>query len=248
MTNFKNYINLKDKELDKPIYRIISIERLEQLFSSKQNVLVSPKKWDDPFENFILKSKIRMDDGEVGEIGFRDTYYGQCWTTHKASDAMWRIYSEKSQGVRIRTTIRKLAESLSNTQGEWKNSSCFIGKVEYLRKQKLLEFANNVLIGMPQSKDFARTLLVKRPAFQHEREVRLIYSDINKKNTKDIFSYTINPHELIEQIMIDPRLTVDEAKKIKSKIRLKTNYTGKIKRSLLYAPPEDMVFRFGFAS
>lgn len=246
MTKFRNYINLEDKELDTPIYRIISLKRLEELFISKQNVLVSPNKWDDPFENFILKSKIKMDDGVIGEIGFRDSYYGQCWTTHKASDAMWRIYSEKAQGVRIRTTIRKLAKSLSDTQNELKNSSCFIGKVEYLGKQKLLEFANTVLTGMPRPIDFARTLLVKRPAFQHEREVRLIYSDIHKNNKKDIFSYSIDPHELIEQIMIDPRLTIDEAKNVKRNIRLKTAYIGTIKRSLLYAPPEDMVFKFGF--
>lgn len=46
-------------------------------------------------------------------FGFRSDFYGQCWTLKSTSDAMWRIYSPKKDAVRVRTTIRKLAESLS---------------------------------------------------------------------------------------------------------------------------------------
>lgn len=242
---FHNYLNLSDSELDKPVYRIISIDRLEQLFNTKTNVLVSPEKWDDPFENFILKSKIKLDDGEIGNIGFCNDYYAQCWTTHKASDAMWRIYSQDSKGVRIRTTVRKLAESLSIDLKESKNTQCFIGKVKYLRNKKLLEFANTILTGLPKSTQFAQTLLVKRPAFIHEKEIRLIYFDKDNTVKSDVFGYKFDPHTLIEQIMIDPRMTKDEALSTKVKIRKATSYKGIIKRSLLYAPPENMVFNLG---
>ena len=242
---FHNYLNLSESELDKPVYRIISIDRLEQLFNTKTNVLVSPEKWDDPFENFILKSKIKLDNGEVGNIGFCNDYYAQCWTTHKASDAMWRIYSQDSKGVRIRTTVRKLAESLSVGLKEWKNTQCFIGKVKYLPNKKLLEFANTILTGLPKPTQFAQTLLVKRPAFIHEKEIRLIYFDKDSTVKSDIFSYKIDPHSLIDQIMIDPRMTKDEALSTKAKIQKETSYKGTIKRSLLYAPPENMVFNFG---
>ena len=46
-----NYINLTEKELDKPIFRVLSVNRLFQLFEDKVNVLVNPKLWEDPFEN-----------------------------------------------------------------------------------------------------------------------------------------------------------------------------------------------------
>ena len=37
--------------------------------------------------------------------------------------------------------------------------------------------------------------------------------------------------------MIDPRMAEKEANLLKEKIKLKTGFTGKIKRSLLYALP-----------
>lgn len=242
---FVNYLNLNESELDQKVYRVIPISYLEEMFKTKSNILVNPKKWDDPFENFILKSKVIFDTGEIGNIGFCHDYYAQCWTLHKASDAMWRIYSPKKDGIRIRTTIRKLAESLSENLNEWKNSQCFIGKVKYLPNKRLLQFGNSILTGMPKPQMFAKTLLVKRPAFKHEKEIRLIYFDKDKSVNSDLYSYQINPHELIEQIMIDPRLTKLEADKIKDRILKSTNFTGAIKRSLLYALPENMIFRFG---
>lgn len=168
---FKNYLNLSDIDLDTPIYRIISFERLFELFEINKNGLVKPEEWDDPFENFILKAKFKFDDGSLVNIEFWNQYYAQCWTQHKASDAMWRIYSQTTKGVRIKTTIRKLASSLAITNNEWCNSRCFIGKVEYLSNARLMKFASSALKGLPTSQKFANTLLVKRPAFKHEKKL-----------------------------------------------------------------------------
>lgn len=245
MEHFKNYLNFKDDELDQYVYRIIPEFRLIELFKNKENILVSPKLWDDPFENFIMKSKIRFSSGEIGEIAFCDDYFAQCWSFHKASDAMWRIYSPEKVGIRIRTTVRKLAESLSNNLGVWKNTQCFIGKVRYLPNKKMINFANTVLTGLPNQNNFAHTLLVKRPAFKHENEIRLIYSKRENTKSSDIFSYALDPHSVIDQMMLDPRLTAEEAQEMKKNIKTATSFTGSIKRSLLYAPPEDMVFNFG---
>ena len=76
------------------------MKRLLELFQTRHNVLVAPEKWDDPFENFILKSD------RVSRRG----WYGQCWTWQRASDAMWRIYSGDKNGVRMRSTPAKLLE------------------------------------------------------------------------------------------------------------------------------------------
>lgn len=245
MADFKNFLNLGPHEVDQYIYRIISLKRLYQLFETKKNVLVSPELWDDPFENFIMKSKVRFNDGTIADIDFCNDYYGQCWTLLDASDAMWRIYSNDKKSVRIRTTIRNLAESLHQNLGDLKNVQCYIGKVEYLPNRQLMRFADTIFSGIPQSTSFAKTLLVKRPAFRHEKEVRLIYMDKDKSLQDKLFRYPIDPHSLIDQIMIDPRLTQAEADNLKSQIKSKTNFPGPIKRSLLYAPPKDMIFNIG---
>lgn len=58
-------------------------------------------------------------------------------------------------------------------------------------------------------------------------------------------AYKIDPHDLIDQIMIDPRVSVSEYNKVKVKIKLETGFKGEIRRSLIYAPPKEMVFNFG---
>jgi len=48
-----NFINFKESDLDKYIYRIVPLSRLYELFDKTENVLVKPGMWEDPFENFI---------------------------------------------------------------------------------------------------------------------------------------------------------------------------------------------------
>jgi hypothetical protein len=154
---------------------------------------------------------------------------------------MWRIYSPESEAVRIRSTVRKLAESLWRCRGEWARREVFIGKVQYLTAKKLETFAKGFLRsedGRLSMRLFATSLLVKRPAFKHEREVRLIFAPQDENAaSSDLYCYPVNPNEFIDQIMIDPRKAKHEANSLKREIKSKTEFAGQIKRSLLYAPP-----------
>lgn len=243
-----NYLDISTAERDRFIYRIISVERLLQLFETQNNVLVKPKKWEDPFENFILQSQVQIQTGEIATFRFRDQFYGQCWTLHSASDAMWRIYSPSKDAVRIRSTIRGLADSISRTLGDWARVQAFIGKVRYLPSKQLVAYANSAFVGVgtPSPQLFAQTLLVKRPAFKHEREVRILFFQRDENlATHDLFVYSIDPHKFVDQIMIDPRMSEKDADALKAQIKVKTGYRGPIKRSLLYAAPPAMVLPFG---
>jgi len=240
-----NFINFKDSDLDKTIYRIISIERLIQLYKNNENTLVKPDAWDDPYENLILKSKVKQLSGEIISYGFHTHFYGQCWTLHQASDAMWRIYSNDKKGVRIRTTVRKLANSLSGSDVKLPDAKCFIGKVRYLPNKKLIAFSNSVYSvyedGSLAVANLFDSLLVKRTAFSHEKEVRLLYGDLTSDTSSMLFTYRFDPHETIDQFMLDPRLTYSEYIECKSHIKSETGAKCEIKRSLLYAAPEKVV-------
>jgi hypothetical protein len=239
----RNYLNLTPADLDTEIYRIVSFKRFKELFETRRNTLVTPAQWDDPFENFILKCPVRLATGELAHIDFHDRYFGQCWTLNRASDAMWRIYSPNKDGIRMRTTIRRLAESLSSQTGEWSAVSTFIGRVQYLSRRRLEALAKDAFARLdPQH--FARTLLVKRPAFEHEREIRLIYHKPDASpNREKFFSYSIDPDSLITQVMCDPRQTDAEYRAIREAIH-RVGYRGSIKHSLLYAPPPRFELRF----
>ena len=235
-------MNISDKDLDKPLYRIISLERLLELFVTEKNTLVKPKYWEDVFENFILKSPVKLLSGDVAEYNYYDRMYGQCWSLHKASDAMWRIYSSDKKGLRIRTTIRKLASTLRESQTSLAEVKCRVGKVEYLSDKKLMEVANSTFddsgIGVDE---IFRSLLVKRRAFIHESEVRALYQELDDDSySSDLYQYQIDPHNFIDQIMIDPRRTYKEFCGIKEIIQKSTGYRGEIKRSLLYTLPKGI--------
>ncbi len=89
----------------------------------------------------------------------------------------------------------------------------------------------------------AKSLLIKRTAFQHEREVRLIYRNPSEETFEDgRFRYSIDPEKLITQIMVAPRRSVAEAEKIKVEIEERTAGRIQIKRSLLYKVPEGLLF------
>jgi hypothetical protein len=220
------------------------LQRFYELFGNRQNVLVRPSKWEDPFENFILNAPARLSDGTIVSFGFNNDFYGQCWTKLTSSDALWRIYSPDKTSVRARTTVRKLLTTLQAPLSQCAHEQAFIGKVLYLGDKKLVEFGNKVFRDGLDSRALAETLLVKRVAFRHEREVRLLYSE-NDKAQKDIFAYPVDPHALIDQVMLDPRLLRTEVDAKKDEIRKRTSFKGRILHSLLYAPPKDMIFPIG---
>lgn len=219
-------------DVDRYIYRIVSVARLFELFATGKNVLVAPHKWDDPYENLR-----RRFEPQIVHYGV----YGQCWTLHSASDAMWRIYSSFSgpdcfqSAVRIRSTVHTLFNSLQVVSSSTKGHSAFIGKIQYLPTATILDrVKQSVAAEGPRA--VAESLLVKRPAFRHEREVRLVV--VSQQSSNELYPYRFNSHLHISQIMTDPRLDRSQTRILKNEIANRTGFSGEIKRSLLYAPPE----------
>jgi len=237
------YLHLDSLKPDRYVYRITTLERVKALFSTHQNVLVAPIKWDDPFENFILASPVKLNSGKVVEYPFHEKIYGQCWTFHKASDAMWRIYAPSGNGVRIRSSVATLGRILEQAHPGHTDARCCVGRVRYLGSNKMRKLANTTFddSGIAADKLFG-SLLVKRPAFLHERELRLLYLEIDdSKEKSDTYNYTADPHEMISQIMLDPRMSYEDYEKVRSDIKNTTGFQGQILRSLLYAAPKREV-------
>jgi Protein of unknown function (DUF2971) len=233
-------VNLRKKDLTRPIYRIISLERLLEMFTTNKNTLVKPSLWPDTFENFILKSKVKLSSGQIVEYNYHDRMYGQCWTLHNSSDAMWQIYSPNKESLRIKTTIGNLLDSIYKTHPDIPEAKCCVGKVQYLTSKELMRVANSTFddSGIAVENIF-RSLLVKRKAFEHENEVRLLYEEWNDDFSNEIYSYQVGANRLISQIMVDPRRSHSEFKTLERIIRKATGFKGSIKRSLLYSLPKN---------
>ena len=230
-------IRLSSQKMNAPIYRVFGIDRLFQIFSSCQNTLVRPRLWDDPFENFILEQAIRASNNPEVHITVRDGYYGQCWSILRESDAMWRIYSPDKKGVKVKTTAEKLFNSLCISP-ETNEENCFIGKVDYMEDHELranLEDPDWLNLELVNTRSQANSLLFKRVEFEHEAEIRLLYgSGVRFEKTNDLFHYSIDPHELFDEIVFDPRLPEEEFEKYKYRLEEDAKFRNPISQSTLY--------------
>lgn len=115
----------------------------------------------------------------------------------------------------------------------------FIGSVRYLGEQDIFRFAERVLpTKIEEPAEQARTLLIKRRAFSHEREVRLIWVRTGDSGTNGLARCPISPKAVIDQLMLDPRLERKRAQRLQDDIHERTGFQrDRILRSLLYTLP-----------
>lgn len=196
--------------MDMMIYRIFSYERFEQLIKSKELVLVNPSKWDDPFENFFLKTEVDCGNNEIATLeSIACSWYGQCWTTNSDTDAMWRIYSAKKDGIRVKTSVRKLFSSVFNTNDSKAGLKYFIGAVEYKDKSDIISFMEATsfmqIASGGQNDNFAKLLCIKRNEFMHESEIRILVNDVDNQGEDGYYKISFDPHSTLDEICIDPR-------------------------------------------
>jgi hypothetical protein len=235
---YKDTLNIPDDKMDREIYRIMPIDRLLQIFEVKKLTLVKPKLWDDPFENMLLKGVGKTSNGELVDfLPLRDSVYGQCWTLHQETDAMWRIYSNDKQGAKVKTTIRKLLNALQTTEGRSAKVTCFIGEVQYAKTQKeLVSRLSQINLLNTDGSGIPESLIHKRNEFSHEKEVRLIYTG---GGTSDIHHFTIDPHYLFDEVVFDPRINDYLFDAYKTAL-VKNNYSKSIRKSVMYQPPKAL--------
>lgn len=237
---YENYINLKDAELDKPVYRIMPVNRLLQCLEEKRLVLVPPRKWDDPFENYLLSASVKLSStGESGGMNeMRDKVYGQCWTQHRETDAMWRIYSSDTNGAKVKTTPRRLLDALKNTDSRFGDVTCFIGKVQYKNQKDLVSSLMSIDLFNSNGSGVAKSLLYKRREFSHEREVRLIHTE----GKGAIHPIPIDPSAMFDEIVFDPRMDAHLYVAYEAAVKAK-NFSGRVAQSVLYKPPRELLIR-----
>jgi hypothetical protein len=214
---------------DQPIFRVYKKKWFLPILNNGNDTLINPSKWDDPFENFFLtrtlvEAQSTTDEPEYGCLkSLARDWYGQCWTTNSDTDAMWRMYSPCKDGIQVKTTIRKLFENLEQqVPQEKRHLQCFVGRVEYLTMDKIKEMMDGLKFAdVAREQSFADLLCIKREAFNHESEVRILFHDIDKpgRGLNGTFNYPLTANDIFQEIVVDPRLNVAEAKMVGEELR-----------------------------
>jgi hypothetical protein len=248
-----NLLDIRDP--DAAIYRIYPLWFFEEALRLRQLVLVSPDAWEDPYE--ILTSRImicyeRSAPGQQHALGpLLRPAYAQCWSSTQESDTLLRAYSRivkdprvgrntcpRDEGVRVRSTPRKLLEALLAWSPSPAAKSCFIGQVRYGNSDDIQQALTNVLNdhdtdALSDGQLRADLVLLKRSAFQHESEIRLIYIETRDVPVRSMVNVPIDPNHIFEEVTFDPRLAEFERCERETLAR-KLGYTGRFGQSALY--------------
>lgn len=150
--------------------------------------------WEDVWEAPLRRIPIDSDFEEGKDI--YDSYeynYGQCWSKNGDSDAMWRIYSPNKDGIMLQTTVKRLVDSINLDDS-------LIAPVIYFND---LQEGLSELDEKPYEAHLAGALL-KRKAFIHEEEVRLLLMP-SGNGDKMYYEVDVETNILIENIILDPR-------------------------------------------
>lgn len=233
------FLDLMDVDLDRHIYRIMPESFVISMFNNNENFLSKIGNWKDKFENFQLNLGGSI-QGQSFDYSYHDDFVGQCWTSEKSSEAMWGIYANDStkRYLRIRSTPRLLLKSLASAHPKMPQDTCFFGRVQYLKEADLqahAEAGGQLILNNPK---IASNLLLKRKAFKHENEVRLLYfGEAKDYDAQGLYRYVFDPHTVITQIMGDPNRDRTNWTSDKTALQSATGFKGKIKRSKIYDPP-----------
>lgn len=231
-------------------------------YNRKKAVLVQPELWVDPYELLPWRCQITQLKPKFKAVmshPYMIPVYAQCWSATGESETLLKAYScvildEKTsrnkfpdeEGVTVKSTPRKLLESLQAWAPSGQENCCFIGKVKYFNEVDARAKVGEAFGGQFPLKTFsprqmAELLLIKRNAFEHENEIRLIYIETQETSPPDRKEWTVAPNEIFDSVMFDPRLSGIELKEREESIRT-LGYEGAFVTSRLYSVPLLMVW------
>lgn len=188
----------------KYIYRYLPFERFLEVMHKKQLAFLSPKKWNDPFDNFLFKYEIQNKDNS-----FLNKLFVGCFTLNPHSQAYWKTYAPEGYSVRLQFETRKLFDLILKLKDR-----AWFGELNYKRESEIIEIFQNTeglktaLEENEVNDTFLKVFTLKRMPFEYEKEVRII---IESKSIKEgIRRVNIDLIDLIHGIYLDPRIKTNE--------------------------------------
>ena len=227
-----------EKWLNSPIYRIMPLERVLQIYENKELYFPNISRcWEDPYELFVYKQHYIYNGYNLDVNEVLQHHYGQCWSRRKDSDAMWRIYSPDMKSVRLKSTIGRVINALFLGKGN--DMVLNYGIVKYYNLRGIETWLKNNFTGSFSDEYVINSYFIKRTNFSHEEEVRFIISTPTTDGTNMFpalngIKITIQPDDVISQIALDPRLPKDRCDVLENLLLRYTGHNTKVVQSRLY--------------
>lgn len=194
---------------DMVLWRYMDVSKLLSLLEDRRLVFPRADILEDLYEGHWSDESLRQlkeleDEGGTAQSIAKQPFverarmFISCWHENQSeSAAMWRIFLKSNDGVAIQTTVASLREQLRRTQLHVE-----FGRVQYI------DYSKDLISHFRTFNPYFH----KRKDFEHEREVRAVIFNmpsgmhrIQVGLDEKIFSFDINPKELIHSIVIAPK-------------------------------------------
>lgn len=154
-------------------------------------------------------------------IEFRQCNFINSWyLSDYESAAMWTLYSKIGSGIAIRSTVERLRDAIP--------ADVYVGKVLYVD----YEVAN-----IDSLDDLRSQFFLKRNLFEHEKEIRVLYS-MDKHNLEKTGHYIegVDLGAMIEKIVLSPKTASWFQECVKAFLK-PLGFDGKVELSALETEP-----------
>lgn len=238
-------------------YKYLDLETVMMIFREDPNKhtfkqtmrFVEPPKWDDQFESRFYNAnykKVNKDPNNIPKL------YATCFTPKEESEPAWMAYNKEKDGlgkrcVQFLINQIKLREELVKNLKNSSNCTIVEGSVNYESKETIrtLHLSTDKDDKHREKYDkyfsdftlanYINLLLLKRIAYEHEREVRifLIYDEdkLRKKaKNKDKYDYKdiqLDWLTILERIRVSPDCTQTEIDLLQDEINNMIDKSGK---------------------
>lgn len=183
------------------VWKYLDLSKFVDLLLYKKLFMSRSDKFEDQYEGTFSEPTFE----EIRKLSENNPDFLDYYKTHRKnvvisswhsneyeSFAMWQIFTQKSEGLAIQSTIGRLQKALALE----KNYEQFVGEVNYIDyKKEYIPFDNTFF-----------PFLFKRKSFQYEREIRII-SDLTSYELMidNGVKIDVDISQLIEKIYIHPK-------------------------------------------
>src|SRR6478736_2614793 len=194
------HIKLREDQ-DTIVWKYLDLSKFVDLLLYKKLFMSRSDKFEDQYEGTFSEPTFE----EIRKLSKDNPNFLNFYKTHRKnvvisswhinayeSFAMWQIFTQKSEGLAIQSTLGRLQEALYRDNLYEQH----IGEVNYIDyKKEYIPFDNAFF-----------PFLFKRKSFQYEREIRII-SDLtsHKMDIDNGLKIDVDINRLIEKIYIHPK-------------------------------------------
>ena len=218
-------------------YKYMSMEAFVLSLLNGTWQFAEPTKWNDEYEGRFY----RADYSTLKVSNCPPKLYATCITGEKASEAAWKVYAHGqglgSKCVQIKINMGKLRSMLSKgiiqkcSNNEIAvDGTIYEGTVFYDLNDQEIDKLNtpsgayyDTFFDKFDTQSFLKLLLIKRRAYEYEKETRLFFvpknfESINRATRSgkgDVLNVKVNWQDIIEEIRIDKNCSEAELETIK---------------------------------